>query len=54
MQENSAKKKKKCILKVPNMLETVRERTSFLGWKIYDKPELQLTLEEQNLIEQVS
>lgn len=37
---------------VPQMLQQVQERTSALGWKIDDKPELTLPAEYQSLVKQ--
>ena len=37
---------------VPQMLQQGQERTSALGWKIDDKPELTLPAEYQSLVKQ--
>ena len=31
-----------CLLEIPSMMHEVESSTSSLGWKIYDKPNLQL------------
>ena len=50
--ESSAEICRRELRSVPQMLRQVQERTSALGWKIDDKPELTLPAEYQELVEQ--
>lgn len=47
---------KSCLLRaeqVPGMLETVKKKTSMLGWKIKDRPEVTLSQEYFDLIDEM-
>ena len=39
--------------KIPEMLEAVRNRTSWLGWQIDDKPQLTLSYDDMELIREM-
>ena len=49
---NSAEICRRELRSVPQMLQQTQERTSALGWRIDDKPELTLPAEYQELVEQ--
>lgn len=50
--EGSTEICRKELRSVPQMLQQVLEKTSALGWKINDKPELTLPTEYQGLLKQ--
>lgn len=49
---NSAEACKKELVAIRDMIADVEERTSFLAWKIYNKPELELPEEYVSVIEE--
>ena len=54
--DGDLKSAKSCVNRakaIPDMLEKVREKTSWLGWKINDIPQVKLSYENLQLIEEV-
>lgn len=49
--EESSAYCRQCILAIPDMLQQAENKTSDLGWRIYDKPQLRLSADEKARIE---